>query len=59
MAIVGLAGRGRRRQPPSEREHVARYCERRGIAEVPNPTSTLAFCPFRLAGIFHAASARA
>jgi aminoglycoside phosphotransferase (APT) family kinase protein len=43
---------------PGERDYVAWYCERRGIAEVPNLDFYLAFCLFRLAGIFHGIRAR-
>ncbi|MFO1456892.1 MAG: phosphotransferase [Steroidobacteraceae bacterium] len=58
-AIAGLAGRDVQALGlPSEREYVAWYCERRGIAEVPNLDFYLAFCLFRLAGIFHGIRAR-
>jgi aminoglycoside phosphotransferase (APT) family kinase protein len=54
LASADLAGLGL----PSEREYVARYCAQRGIAEVPNLDFYLAFCMFRLAGIFHGIRAR-
>ena len=58
-SIAGLAGRDLAALGlPSEREYVAWYCERRGIAEVPHLDFYLAFCLFRLAGIFHGIRAR-
>jgi aminoglycoside phosphotransferase (APT) family kinase protein len=58
-SIAGLAGRDLGALGlPSEREYVARYCERRGIREVPHLDFYLAFCLFRLAGIFHGIRAR-
>ena len=58
-SIPGLAGRDLAALGlPSEREYVAWYCERRGIAEVPHLDFYLAFCLFRLAGIFHGIRAR-
>ena len=58
-SIPGLAGRDLAALGlPAEREYVAWYCERRGIAEVPNLDFYLAFCLFRLAGIFHGIRAR-
>jgi aminoglycoside phosphotransferase (APT) family kinase protein len=38
---------------PSESEYVACYCERRGIKEIVGLDYYVAFCMFRLAGIFH------
>jgi aminoglycoside phosphotransferase (APT) family kinase protein len=38
---------------PTEREYIARYCEIAGRADVPDLEFYLAFCMFRLAGIFH------
>lgn len=43
---------------PSEREYVAAYCARRGIAELPSLEYYLAFCMFRLAGICHGIAGR-
>ncbi len=43
---------------PTEREYVAAYCSRRGIAEVGNLEYYLAFCAFRLAGICHGIAGR-
>ena len=58
-SIAGLAGRDLAALGlPSEREYVAWYCQRRGIAEVPHLDFYLAFCLFRLAGIFHGIRAR-
>jgi aminoglycoside phosphotransferase (APT) family kinase protein len=38
---------------PAESDYVAAYCARRGIAGVPDLDFYLAFCMFKLAGIFH------
>jgi len=38
---------------PSERDYIACYCERRGISEIVGLDYYVAFCMFRLAGIFH------
>lgn len=38
---------------PSEREYVDLYCRRRGISDIPALDYYVAFCMFRLAGIFH------
>ena len=58
-SIPGLAGRDLAALGlPGEREYVAWYCERRGIAAVPDLDFYLAFCLFRLAGIFHGIRAR-
>jgi aminoglycoside phosphotransferase (APT) family kinase protein len=38
---------------PSERQYVDRYCRRRGISDIPALDYYVAFCMFRLAGIFH------
>lgn len=38
---------------PSEREYVEAYCRRTGRADIPNLDFYIAFCMFRLAGIFH------
>jgi aminoglycoside phosphotransferase (APT) family kinase protein len=52
--IPGLAGRDLVALGlPSEAEYVSWYCERRGIPEVPQLDFYVAFCLFRLAGIFH------
>lgn len=58
-SIPGLAGRDLAALGlPGESEYVAWYCERRGIAAVPDLDFYLAFCMFRLAGIFHGIRAR-
>ncbi len=58
-SIVGLAGRDLEALGlPSEQQYVRWYCERRGIAEVPHLDFYVAFCMFRLAGIFHGIRAR-
>lgn len=58
-AIAGLAGRDLAALGlPAEQEYVGWYCDRRGIDEVPNLDFYLAFCLFRLAGIFHGIRAR-
>ncbi len=38
---------------PSEREYIDLYCRRRGISDIPALDYYVAFCMFRLAGIFH------
>jgi aminoglycoside phosphotransferase (APT) family kinase protein len=38
---------------PSEREYIDSYCQRRGILDIPGLDYYVAFCMFRLAGIFH------
>jgi aminoglycoside phosphotransferase (APT) family kinase protein len=38
---------------PTEEEHVADYCARRGLREVPDLGYYMAFCLFRMAGILH------
>ena len=38
---------------PSEREYIDSYCRRRGISDIPGLDYYVAFCMFRLAGIFH------
>jgi aminoglycoside phosphotransferase (APT) family kinase protein len=38
---------------PSERQYVDCYCRRRGISDIPALDYYVAFCMFRLAGIFH------
>lgn len=38
---------------PSEQEYIDTYCRRRGIAAIPALDYYVAFCMFRLAGIFH------
>jgi len=38
---------------PSEREYIDAYCQRRGISDIPALDYYVAFCMFRLAGIFH------
>jgi len=43
---------------PTEREYVAAYCSRRGIAEIGDLEYYLAFCAFRLAGICHGIAGR-
>jgi len=59
-AIPGLGGVDRAALGiPSEEEYVARYCERRGIAEIPNWTFYLAFSFFRLAAILQGVLKRA
>jgi aminoglycoside phosphotransferase (APT) family kinase protein len=58
-SIPGLAGRDLEVLGlPDERTYTRWYCERRGIAEVPDLDFYLAFCLFRLAGIFHGIRAR-
>jgi aminoglycoside phosphotransferase (APT) family kinase protein len=58
-AIKGLPGRDLVALGlPDEREYTRWYCERRGIAEVPHLDFYVAFCLFRLAGIFHGIRAR-
>jgi aminoglycoside phosphotransferase (APT) family kinase protein len=58
-SIAGLAGRDLAALGlPAERDYVQWYCERRGIAEVPHLDFYVAFCLFRLAGIFHGIRAR-
>ena len=44
---------------PTEEEYVARYCERRGIASIPNWSFYLAFCFFKLTGILQGVYKRA
>lgn len=44
---------------PTEEEYVARYCERRGIANIPNWSFYMAFCFFKLAGILQGVYKRA
>ncbi len=58
-SIAGLAGRDLAALGlPSEAQYVHAYCERRGIAAVPHLDFYVAFCLFRLAGIFHGIRAR-
>jgi aminoglycoside phosphotransferase (APT) family kinase protein len=58
-SIAGLAGRDLAALGlPAERDYVRWYCERRGIAAVPHLDFYVAFCLFRLAGIFHGIRAR-
>ncbi|MGI9364195.1 MAG: phosphotransferase family protein, partial [Rhizobiaceae bacterium] len=42
-----------------EEEYVARYCERRGISNIPNWSFYMAFCFFKLAGILQGVYKRA
>ncbi len=58
-SIAGLAGRDMAALGlPLEQEYVHWYCERRGLVEVPHLDFYVAFCLFRLAGIFHGIRAR-
>lgn len=53
-AIPGLMNVDLRQQGlPSEREYIDLYCQRRGIPDIPALDYYVAFCMFRLAGIFH------
>ncbi|MEY3713472.1 MAG: hypothetical protein RL321_1092 [Pseudomonadota bacterium] len=53
-AIPGLMNIDLEKQGlPSEREYIDLYCQRRGIAGIPALDYYVAFCMFRLAGIFH------
>jgi aminoglycoside phosphotransferase (APT) family kinase protein len=62
MRIESIAGLGGRDPTalglPSERDYVQRYCARRGLAGIPDLDFYVAFCLFRLAGIFHGIRAR-
>ena len=54
LALPGLAGADLAQLGlPTEAEYVARYCERVGRTSVPDLEFYIAFCMFRLAGIFH------
>jgi aminoglycoside phosphotransferase (APT) family kinase protein len=54
LALPGLAGADLTKLGlPSEAEYVARYCECAGRRSVPDLEFYIAFCMFRLAGIFH------
>ncbi len=54
LALPGLAGADLAQLGlPTEAEYVARYCERTGRTSVPDLEFYIAFCMFRLAGIFH------
>jgi aminoglycoside phosphotransferase (APT) family kinase protein len=54
LAFPGLAGRDLNALGlPSEAEYVRAYCQRTGREDVPHLSFYLAFCLFRLAGIFH------
>jgi len=44
---------------PGEEEYVAKYCERRGIANIPNWNFYLTFCIFRLTAILQGVAKRA
>lgn len=58
-AIAGLAGRDPEALGlPSEREYVARYCERRGLPGVTDLDYYVVYSLFRLAAIFHGIRAR-
>jgi len=53
-AIPGLLNIDIQKQVlPSEREYIDLYCRRRGISGIPALDYYVAFCMFRLAGIFH------
>jgi len=59
-AIPGLGGVDRAALGiPTEADYVARYCERRGITEIPNWNFYLAFSFFRLAAILQGVLKRA
>jgi len=59
-AIPGLGGVDRAALGiPTEAEYVARYCERRGLVEIPNWNFYLAFSFFRLAAILQGVLKRA
>ncbi|MBB3048511.1 aminoglycoside phosphotransferase (APT) family kinase protein [Litorivivens lipolytica] len=59
-AIPGLGGLDREALGiPSEADYVARYCERRGIAEIPHWTFYIAFAFFRLSAILQGIQKRA
>ena len=58
--VSGLMGVDRRKLGiPSERDYVARYCERMGIAHIDNWAFYLAFSFFRLAAIIQGVAKRA
>ena len=44
---------------PTEEDYVARYCERRGIADIPDWSFYMAFCFFKLTGILQGVYRRA
>ena len=44
---------------PTEKEYVARYCERRGIGPIPDWSFYMAFCFFKLTGILQGVYKRA
>jgi len=56
----GLAGLDRKTLGiPTEEEYIARYCERRGLAGLPDFNFFLAFCFFRMAAILQGVKKRA